>query len=91
MVALGVLRCPVCERVCFYQKPTGTTRGHLKEMASSHLSSHRLDESKRGIYRVMMADNSTQVEMNDTTATPVRDWIQPAETLSQAVRSEIES
>lgn len=90
MVELGLLRCPVCEKVCFYQQAQINARDPLKEMASSHLSSHRLDESKHGIYRVMMADKSGRIETSDTTNTPLRDWIAPGESLPQAVRNEID-
>lgn len=86
-----MLRCPVCEKVCFYQQAQISARGRLKDMASSHLSSHRLDESKHGIYRVMMADRSSQIQVSEAADTALRDWVSPGEGLPQAVRNEIES
>lgn len=86
-----MLQCPVCEKVCFYRQAQIGTRDRLKEIASSHLSSHRLDESKHGIYRVMMADRSGHVEADDATDTALRDWIPPAEAPPQAVQTGIES
>lgn len=91
MVALGILRCPVCEKVCFYRQAEITARDRLKEMASGHLSSHRLDESKHGIYRVMMADRSGHIEADETADTALRDWIPREEGPPQAVQTEIES
>jgi hypothetical protein len=89
MVALGVLQCPVCEKVCFYQQKAATTRDRLKELASDHLSSHRLDESKQGIYRVMMADKTGEIQLSDANDTPIREWIPPTDGLPQQARNEL--
>lgn len=91
MVKLGILQCPVCEKVYFYQQEQINGRNRLKNMASNHLSSHRLDESKHGIYRVIMADKSGQLEVSDATDTALRDWISPDESLPRAIRSKVES
>lgn len=89
MTALGVLQCPVCEKVYVYRQKVVNTRDGLKELASDHLSSHRLDESKQGIYRVMMADKTGQIKVSDTSDTPIRDWIPPTDGLPQKVRNKI--
>lgn len=82
MVDLGVVRCPVCEKVRLYRTSRIENNETVKELASSHLSAHRLDESKHGIYRVMMADHADQFEADTVESAPVGEWTVPPKALS---------
>lgn len=87
MVDLGVVRCPVCEKVCLYRTTDIEGREPVKDLASSHLSTHRLNESKHGIYRVMIADHADLIEVETVDSTPIRDWTTPPEALSGRIES----
>jgi len=82
MVELGAVHCPVCEKVRLYRTSRIDDQAAVKDLASSHLTTHRLDESKRGIYRVMMADHADQIQRDTVESTPVGDWTVPSEALS---------
>jgi hypothetical protein len=51
------------------------SREAVKERASEHLQTHRLDESKFGIYRVQMTDHLEEIPIEDSTQPPVETWV----------------
>ena len=74
MVEIGILQCPVCERVHISHINDGGNTEQFKKIASDHLHTHLLDESKHGIYKVMMADRVTYEELSEATEIPISEW-----------------
>jgi hypothetical protein len=70
MAEIAVLTCPVCDR------SAGFDRGAdgLQEAAWGHLTTHRLDESKRAIYAVMMVERSERRSVEAEPAPPTGEW-----------------
>ena len=69
MAEIAVLTCPVCDRSAgFDQGADG-----LKDAAWDHLAAHRLDESKRAIYAVMMVERAERRSLAATSA-PTGEW-----------------
>lgn len=69
---IGVLDCPVCDqvRLCrLRQRPE-----ELKEIATTHLRTHVLTESKRGIYRIMMVEQIERIGEAESTTLPADTW-----------------
>ncbi len=56
MTEIPVLTCPVCGRSAGFHAPALEEEDALKDAAWDHLAGHRLDESKRAIYAVMMVE-----------------------------------
>lgn len=82
MARFGVLQCPVCDnmRLCpghQYDDPE-----ELKSAAAEHLKSHRLTESKYGIFRIMMIRRLDQVEVDDSVEVPIQQWIDETESMA---------
>ncbi|WP_336360182.1 hypothetical protein [Haladaptatus sp. ZSTT2] len=57
----GIITCPVCGQRYVRSGVEATDRTTLKELARTHLKTHRLDESKRGIYGVLMVEQMERV------------------------------
>lgn len=81
MIEVGILRCPVCDKSCLYPVHRIGTREETKQRAASHLEAHRLDESKHGIYRVMMADHLEKAEIEHAADVPIKRWVSDLEEL----------
>lgn len=79
MVEVGVLQCPTCEKLCVYHMNRFEDRDTRKELASVHLRTHRLEESKLGLHRVTMADRFEQIEIGETTDLSIGEWMTPSE------------
>ncbi|MFD1586506.1 hypothetical protein ACFR9U_05900 [Halorientalis brevis] len=82
MVELGVLTCPVCEQARVCRMDQFETRDAVKDCASVHLREHRLDESKRAIYRVLMAERLNRFDATDSTEYPLGEWTTDGRELS---------
>ena len=82
MVELGVLTCPVCEQARVCRMAQFETRDAVKDCASLHLREHQLDESKRAIYRVLMAERLDRLDAADTTEYPLDEWTSDGRELS---------
>lgn len=63
MAEIPVLTCPVCDRSAGFRARPNADPETLKEAAWDHLTAHRLDESKRAIYSVMMVERREQVTL----------------------------
>lgn len=90
MVRVGVLQCPTCEKLTVYRMDRIEDRETRKELASMHLRTHRLDESKAGIHRITMADQFERVELDDTTDVSIGEWL-PGPELPAALTERVES
>lgn len=90
MVEVGVLQCPKCEKLCVYHMNRVEDRDTRKELASVHLRTHRLEESKLGIHRVTMADRFEQIEIGERTDVSIGEWMTASETPS-ALQEGVES
>jgi len=86
MVDVGVLRCPVCEMVHLSRPARVEDTERLKEVASEHLHTHLLDESKHGIYRLMMADRVTQTDIDERADVPLGNWIEASGAVSAVLK-----
>jgi hypothetical protein len=80
MAGIGVLRCPVCDKRSLYRLEEVENRETAKELSTRHLESHRLNESKRGLYRVQMADDLETTEIADITEVSLGTWVETGET-----------
>ncbi len=58
----GIITCPVCNQRYVRSGVEAIDRTTLKELARNHLKTHRLDESKRGIYGVLMVEQMERVQ-----------------------------
>lgn len=90
MVNVGVFQCPRCEKVCVYRMTRVEDGETRKALASIHLQTHRLEESKHGIFRVMMAERFEQVELSETTSLSLGEW-KEASKLPSALREGVRS
>jgi len=74
MVEIGILQCPVCQKVHLSRINRVENTEQFKKIASDHLYTHLLDESKHGIYKLMMADRVTYEELSEATEIPISEW-----------------
>ncbi len=58
----GIITCPVCDQRYVRSGVEAIDRATLKELARNHLKTHRLDESKRGIYGVLMVEQMERLQ-----------------------------
>jgi len=77
MVEFGVLRCPLCDAIRLCPDDQFDKRTELKDGASEHRQSHRLDESKHGIFRVMMVR-----ELERSADMPTQQWTDEPNSIS---------
>ena len=63
MTEIPVLTCPVCGRSAGFARSSTEAPEALKDAAWDHLADHRLDESKRAIYAVMMVEQHERVAL----------------------------
>lgn len=63
MAEIPVLTCPVCDRSAGVRERIPADPETLKEAAWDHLTAHRIDESKRAIYAVMMVERRGQLTL----------------------------
>ena len=69
MAEIAVLTCPVCERAAGFERPADG----LQDAAWDHLTAHRIDESKRAIYAVMMVERAEERSV-ETEPMPAGEW-----------------
>ncbi|MFC6733756.1 hypothetical protein [Haladaptatus sp. DYSN1] len=62
----GVLTCPVCDQRYVSSVAEARDPEALKSIARDHLRTHRIDESKLGIYGVLMVRQMGRVAANAT-------------------------
>lgn len=83
MAEIPVLTCPVCDRSAGFDEDALGDPDRLQDAAWDHLAVHRLDESKRAIYAVMMVERQERLrlEADGSFAGPTDEWVerQPAE------------
>lgn len=75
MATVGILQCPVCEKLCLCPMDRSESRAAVKNHAAAHLKTHSIDESKYGIYRVMMTERLEQIEIDNTAHPEVESWV----------------
>lgn len=71
MAEIAVLTCPVCDRSAGF--PVGSDGG-LQDASWDHLAAHRLDESKRAIYAVMMVERAERRSLAAADPAPTGEW-----------------
>lgn len=77
MADIPVLTCPVCDKSAWFSPDALTEPDALKDAAWDHLAAHRLDESKRAIYAVMMVEQLDRraVTGADSVGEATGDWV----------------
>jgi hypothetical protein len=58
MSPVTLLTCPVCGARLAYRDQSGVTAERMREDAKTHLQTHRLSESKLGIFKHKVASGS---------------------------------
>lgn len=82
MTRFGVLQCPVCDNLRLCPEYRYDSPEELKTVASDHLKSHRLIESKHGIFRVMMVRQLDRVTVDSPVDVPTEQWVDEAESIT---------
>ncbi|WP_336001026.1 hypothetical protein [Halorientalis halophila] len=81
MVEVGLLQCPVCDDRRLCPVDGFDDAAELKEVASEHLRSHRLLESKLGIYRVKMVRELNRIEVERPGDLTTNQWTDEPEAI----------